>query len=427
LRILIYGLNFAPELTGVGKYTGEMALWLAAQGHEVRVVTSLPYYPAWRITPEYRGLRYRVEPAERPGDPRVYRCPLWVPPHPSGKTRLLHLCSFALSSAPAMAVQILWKPQLVFAVEPTLFVAPVALISAALVGAESWLHVQDLEVDAAFSLKMLPSGGLLQKFAKRLEKITTAGFSRVSTISDKMLDKMPARGASPGKTILFPNWSDVEQVRPADPGADNYFRKLLSLNGKIVILYSGNMGAKQGLEMLAPLAESFDHDLRVHFVFCGDGAFRPLLQKLVARRGNVTMLPLQSKDRLNDLLNAADIHLLPQSKGVADLVMPSKLTGMMSSGRPVIATADEATQLARVVEGRGLIVPAGDASALYSAVRRLVDDPELRILMGHAAREYAVKHLSKEQVLGRFEKDVIALFIPPDKPEEIRLAQSYRS
>ena len=138
--------------------------------------------------------------------------------------------------------------------------------------------------------------------------------------------------------ILFPNWGDVETVRPAQPGAANHFRKVLSLDGKIVLLYSGNMGAKQGLEVLAPLAESFEHDWRVHFVFCGDGAFRPQLEKLVARRKNVTMLPLQSTDRLNDLLNAADIHLLPQSKGAADLVMPSKLNGILSSGRPVIAT-----------------------------------------------------------------------------------------
>ncbi|WP_263375556.1 glycosyltransferase WbuB [Granulicella aggregans] len=426
MRILIYGLNYAPELTGVGKYTGEMASWLASQGHEVRVVTAPPYYPAWRVSAEYRRLFYRVERAERPGEPRVYRCPLWVPARPSGVTRLIHLCSFALSSIPVMALQTLWKPEVVFAVEPTFFAAPVALMSAAVTGAESWLHVQDFEVDAAFSLGMLPRGGALHKIAKGLESFFTSGFSRVSTISDKMVDRMASRGVGPGKAILFPNWGDVETVRPAQPGAANHFRKVLSLEGKIVLLYSGNMGAKQGLEVLAPLAESFAHDSRVHFVFCGDGAFRPHLEKLVARRKNVTMLPLQSTDRLNDLLNAADIHLLPQSKGAADLVMPSKLNGILSSGRPVIATADEGTQLARVVEGRGLLVPASDAAALYAAARQLIESPELRMRLGMAAREYAVKNLSKEHVLRRFEKDMITLVFPPEKTEDIQLAQSYR-
>jgi len=413
LRILIYGLNYAPELTGVGKYTGEMASWLASRGHEVRVVTAPPYYPAWRVSAEYRGGFYRVEPAIKGDEPRVYRCPLWVPSRPS--------------SIPVMAMQTLWKPEVVFAVEPTFFAAPVALLSAAVTGAESWLHVQDFEVDAAFNLGMLPAGGSLHGVAKGLERFFTSGFSRVSTISDKMVDRMPARGVKPGSAILFPNWGDVETVRPALPGADNHFRKSLSLGGKIVLLYSGNMGAKQGLEMLAPLAESFDHDSRVHFVFCGDGAFRPQLEKMVARRKNVTMLPLQSTDRLNDLLNAADIHLLPQRSGAADLVMPSKLNGILSSGRPVIATAERDTQLARVVEGCGLVVPSADPKALYAAARRLVDNPDLRASLGQAAREYAVKNLSKERVLRRFEQDMIALISPSAaKQEEAQLAQSYR-
>lgn len=422
MRILIYGLNYTPELTGVGKYTGEMASWLASRGHEVRVVTAPPYYPAWRIAAGYRRLVYRVERGEHCGEPRVYRCPLWVPSRPSGWSRLVHLCSFAVSSIPVMAMQTLWNPELVFAVEPTFFAAPMALFSAAVTGAESWLHVQDFEVDAAFSLGILPAGGPIHKFAKGLERLFTGCFSRVSTISDKMVDRMAARGVRAGNAILFPNWGDVETVRPAIPGADNHFRSVLSLHGKTVLLYSGNMGVKQGLEVLAPLAESFAHDSSVHFVFCGDGAFRSHLERQVARLENVTMLPLQRTDRLNDLLNAADIHLLPQCQGAADLVMPSKLSGILSSGRPVVATADKGTQLARVVEGHGLVVSPSDPGALYAAARRLVDDPELRAQLGHAAREYAVKNLSKDDVLRRFEKAIITLVSPAEKQEEVQLA-----
>ena len=129
----------------------------------------------------------------------------------------------------------------------------------------------------------------------------------------------------------------------------------------------------------------------------------------MAHRPNVTLLPLQPFARLNDLLNAADIHLLPQRAGAADLVMPSKLTGMLSSGRPVVATADAGTQVAHVVEGCGLVVPAEDALALNAAVQRLIDDESLRRQLGEAARVYAVENLGKEQVLEEFERNLKTL------------------
>lgn len=427
MKILVYGLNYTPELTGVGKYTGEMASWLASRGHEVRVVTALPYYPAWRIDEKYRKSLYRVEHGDGPGSPTVYRCPLWVPERPRGMNRLLHLSSFAASSVPVMAMQAFWKPDIVFTIEPTFFAAPVALLSAAISGAASWLHVQDFEVDAAFDLKLLPPDGPVHSIAKGLERFFTGCFSRVSSISNKMVERIASRGGSQNRIVLFPNWGDIEMVRPAAPGADNSFRAELGLAEKIVLLYSGNMGAKQGLDVLAPLTEFFSGNPRVHFLLCGDGVYRSELERLVGHRDNVTMLPLQPASRLNDLLNAADIHLLPQKRGAADLVMPSKLNGILASGRPVVATADEGTQVADVVSGCGLVVPAEEPAALCAATERLVESAALRATLGLAAREYAVKFLSKERVLRRLELDMLALLMPPEKAEDVRLARSYRS
>jgi len=407
LRILIYGLNYAPELTGIGKYTGEMSSWLASRGHEMRVVTAPPYYPAWSIREDYRGRLYRTEKIA--GEPVVYRTPLYVPAKPTGLKRMAHLFSFMLGSLPVMLRQIFWKPEIVFTVEPTFFGAPLALLVAQATDAASWLHVQDFEVDAAFDLGLLPAKGPVHALALGLEEFFTRSFTRVSSISHKMVERALGKGVPSDRTILFPNWVDVDAIRPQPLGASNSFRGELGLEEKIVILYSGNMGAKQGLELLAPLAEAFENDDRVHFLFCGDGAFRPQLETLVAHRPNVTLLPLQPFARLNDLLNAADIHLLPQRAGAADLVMPSKLTGMLSSGRPVVATADAGTQVAHVVEGCGLVVPAEDALALNAAVRRLIDDESLRRELGEAARVYAVEHLGKEQVLEEFERNLKTL------------------
>jgi colanic acid biosynthesis glycosyl transferase WcaI len=413
VRILIYGINYTPELTGIGKYTGEMASWLAHRGHEVRVVAAPPYYPAWNVREDYQGKLYRTERV--PGEPVVYRTPLYVPAKPTGLKRVAHLFSFMLGSLPVMLRQCFWNPDVVFTVEPTFFGAPLALLVAQATGGASWLHVQDFEVDAAFDLGLLPAKGPVHSFALGLERAFTQAFTRVSSISHKMVERAETKGVPTANVTLFPNWVDIDAVHPQDPAARNSFRRELGLEGKTILLYSGNMGAKQGLELLAPLAASFEDDPDVQFLFCGDGAFRPTLESLVRNHSNVTLLPLQPLERLNDLLNAADIHLLPQRAGAADLVMPSKLTGMLSSGRPVVATADPRTQVARVVAGdethpsNGLVVPAEDPAALHAAVERLIQDPDLRKQLGANARCYAVRHLGKQQVLEQFERDLASL------------------
>lgn len=417
MRILVYGLNYQPELTGIGKYTGEMCSWLASHGHEVRVVTAPPYYPAWKVREDYRNA-YRIQRA--PNKATVYRCPLYVPERPTGLKRMVHLASFMLSSLPILIRQMFWKPEIVFTVEPTFFCAPISLLVAAASGAASWLHVQDFEVDAAFDLGLLPAKGPVHDLALAIEAPLTRAFTRVSSISVKMVERAQSKGVQPEHTVLFPNWVNVDEIAPIAPGTPNSFRKELGLEDKIILLYSGNMGAKQGLEMLAPLAEDFgpgghDEDPRVHFIFCGDGAYRPKLEELVAHRSNVTMLPLQPYLKLNELLNAADVHLLPQRAGAADLVMPSKLTGMLSSGKPVLATAELDTQVGHVVggcedhEACGVIVPAENPEALHAAVKQLVNDTDLRQRLGRNARLYAVEHLGREQVLAKFERDLQAL------------------
>lgn len=417
LKILIHGLNFSPELTGIGKYTGEMALWLAQRGHDVHVITTPPYYPAWRIAPPFRNRRSTEHPL---ANLTVHRCPFYVPARPSGLKRLLHLSSFALSSMLPSLREANWEPDVVFTVEPTFFAAPVALALASLAGAPAWLHVQDFEIDAAFDLGLLPSGGLVHALALSLERRITRLFDRVSSISPRMVDRALAKDVAADRVVLFPNWVDLEAIRPLPASAPNPYRRQLGLEGKIVLLYSGNMGNKQGLEALPAMAEVLATNPRVHCVFCGDGAFRPTLESLAVGLGNVTLLPLQPPERLNDLLNLADIHLLPQKSDVADLVMPSKLTGMLASGRPVLAVAASGTQVAQVVSGTdragipmrpacGVVVDRADPQSLASAVRGLIDDEAIRAQLGAGARVYAEQHLDQNQVLQRFEKTLAHL------------------
>jgi colanic acid biosynthesis glycosyl transferase WcaI len=180
-----------------------------------------------------------------------------------------------------------------------------------------------------------------------------------------------------------------------------------------VALYAGNLGAKQGLELLIDAARRLRRVPKLAFVIAGTGAARESLEAMGRELSNLYWLPLQPAERLNDLLNLADIHLLPQRADAADLVMPSKLTGMLASGRPVIATAHPGTQLSRVVSGCGVVVPPGDGAALAAAVARLAGDAEQRRVLGAAARGYAEQYLARGVVMSDFVEAARVLCEPP--------------
>jgi colanic acid biosynthesis glycosyl transferase WcaI len=397
LKILLYGINFAPELTGVGKYTAEMAEWLARQGHEVRVVTAPPSYPDWRVQAGYSAWRYRKTTWQGAS---VWRCPLWVPRVPSAARRLLHLLSFAVSSAPVMLAQLRWKPEVVWVVEPTLFCAPVALLTGALSRARTVLHVQDFELDAAFKMGLLKGAGLMNGVA-RLESWLLRRFDAVSTISGKMLERLRAKGVAPERLHFCPNWVDVRVVQ-AGAGSP-HFRQLLALPpDAVVALYSGNMAQKQGLELLAEMAAALGSERSLYFVFCGNGTGRSGLQAGCQGLANVRFLDLQPAELLPALLATADIHLLPQRADASDLVMPSKLCGMLASGKPVVATAVAGSELESIVHHCGIVVPPGDWRAAADAVLRLARDPALATRLGRQGADYAGRSLDQNAILQRY-------------------------
>jgi colanic acid biosynthesis glycosyl transferase WcaI len=398
MRILIQGLNFAPELTGIGKFTGELAVFLANAGHAVRVVTTPPYYPHWKVQKNYAWHRYSREKWE---EVDVFRCPLWVPSEPGGVKRIIHLASFAVSSFLPMLTQVAWKPHVVLAIAPALISAPIALLVARLSGARAWLHVQDFEIDAAMGLGILPGERFLYPFGKALEAFLLKCFDQVSTISNSMEKLLLQKGVSPDRVTMLPNWVDTDIIYPLSKPSP--LRVELNIpSDKIVVLYSGNLGRKQGLENLLQAACILSEEQNITFIVCGDGTARSSLEKQSSNLKNVRFFPLQPVDRLNSLLNLADIHVLPQRSDAADLVMPSKLTGMLASGRAVIATARKGTELAQVVNDVGCVVPPEDPAALADSVQYLARNEKMRSYLGKMGRSFAVKFWSRERVLGDF-------------------------
>ncbi|MFM9048075.1 MAG: WcaI family glycosyltransferase, partial [Cyanobium sp.] len=217
MRILLYGINFSPEPVGIGKYSGELASWLAEQGHQVRVITAQPYFPSWRLGNGNKRVRNRYGQEQLSGV-EVRRCPLWVPRRPSGLTRLVHLASFALTSLPVLLAQRRWRPDVVITVAPAFFCAPGALLLQRLCGrtCHSWLHIQDFELDAAFELGML-KGKWLRGLAEGWERRTLRGFDRVSSISTAMVERARHKGVEAKRLVLLPNWVDLEAIQPQGP------------------------------------------------------------------------------------------------------------------------------------------------------------------------------------------------------------------
>ncbi|RPI95338.1 MAG: colanic acid biosynthesis glycosyltransferase WcaI [Chloroflexi bacterium] len=405
-RILIVGLNFHPEPIGIGKYTAELSAYLAEQGHDVHVITTHPYYPHWRVAPGYPAWKYKKETWRQV---EVRRCPLWVPRRPTGFTRLIHLATFALSSLPALVAQFRWKPDLVLCIAPALMNAPFALAFARLSGAKAWLHIQDFELDAALKLGLLPGRKWLAGLVKRLERLLLMGFDKVSSISERMLKHLVEKGMPQGKILLFPNWVDTGQIYPLLEGP-NPLRATLGLAPEqLAVLYAGTMGKKQGLEHLLTTASRLREQCQLQFILCGDGAVRAELENTARGLSNVIFLQVQPVERLNELLNLADIHILSQKADAADLVMPSKLGGMLASGKAVIATAHPNTEVGQVMSQVGEMVPPEDPATLAEAIVGLANDPLKRSRLGRLGREYACRHLEKETVLANFNGALEAL------------------
>ncbi|WFW61929.1 colanic acid biosynthesis fucosyltransferase WcaI [Citrobacter freundii] len=405
MKILVYGINYSPELTGIGKYTGEMVEWMAQAGHEVRVITAPPYYPQWKVNSLYSAWRYRREE----GDATVWRCPLYVPKQPSTLKRLLHLGSFAVSSFFPLMAQRRWKPDRIIGVVPTLFCTPGMRLLAKLSGARTLLHIQDYEVDAMLGLGMAGNsrGGKVATLASAFERNGLHNVDYVSTISRSMMNKAQEKGVAEEKVIFFPNWSEVARFRDVTADDARALRQKLGVpEGKKIILYSGNIGEKQGLESVIDAADELSAQPWL-FVIVGQGGGKARLENRVRERGleNVKFFPLQSYDALPALLKMADCHLVVQKRGAADAVLPSKLTNILAVGGNAVITAEPDTELGQLCDdhpGIAVCVEPESVSALVAGITQALIMPDINTV----ARDYAERTLEKDRVLSQFIADI---------------------
>ncbi len=401
LRLLIHGINYAPEFVGIGRYTGELGAWLQARGHAVTVLTAPPYYPAWHVPEAYRRPAWRREWLD---GVEVLRAPLYAPARVTGKGRVLHELSFGASC-------LAWWPALwarpwdaILAVCPLLQSGLIPALLARRRQVPFIFHVQDLQLDAARDLAIIRQP-LLFALLERLERFLFTRAQAVTTISRAMAARIKDKGVPAARIHLLPNWADLEDIKPGE--RRNALRTELGLGDEVMVLYAGNMGEKQGLEVILEAAALTRHDPNIRYVCVGEGAARKRLMDRARRLAldRVSFLPLQSRDRFPLLLAAADLHLIVQKQRASDLVMPSKLGNILAAGRAFIATALPETELGRVtLESRaGLLVPPEDAGSLAQAIMNLARDRAARRKMGVRARKFAEAGLGRDKILAEWE------------------------
>jgi colanic acid biosynthesis glycosyl transferase WcaI len=407
MKILICGINYAPDLTGIGKYSGEMGSWLAKNGHTVDVITGMPYYPRWEISSEYKKKWWHKEYID---GARVYRCPLYVPRKVSSIKRIIHEFSFVLSTLPVWIKKLFSKKyDIVISVSPPFHLGVLPLIYSKLRRTKIVTHIQDLQVDVAKELNMITNRRLLSCMFF-MEKFILKSSSAVSTISKGLLKKIKDKGIVAANCLLFPNWVDETIIRPIDKQKSLRSEFGLCADDR-VILYSGNLGEKQGLENIIEAAKCFREDTSVKFVIVGSGGGETKLKELVKEAGlsNIQFQPLVPYEKLPVLLAMADLHLVLQKKNAADLVMPSKLTSILASGGCPLVTASQGSTLYKLIHKNelGIVVEPDDHHQLTQGIRFALDNSLEKFRTN--ARRYASQYLSKEVILRNWETILVRL------------------
>ncbi|EKE74342.1 WcaI family glycosyltransferase [Celeribacter baekdonensis] len=406
VKIQILGLNYAPEKIGIAVYSTGLADEFSARGHDVVVVCAHPYYPQWKLGEGWPQFRYRTIMTD--SGAKVIHCPLYVPQIPTAKSRMIHYASFALTALPRLLGDAVRKrPDVVFVVAPSLVSAISGWATARLTGAKLWLHVQDFEVEAAFATGAIGSESRLGRMALAFERWMLGRFDIISSISQPMLDKLHEKGVPQAKIYELRNWANLSRVTVVEGVSP--MREELGITTKYVAYYSGNVAAKQGLEIIPAAARLLQHRDDLTFVICGEGSFLSTLKDAAEGLNNIQFLPLQPLEKLSDALGMADVHLLPQIAGVAELVLPSKLTNMLASGRPVIATAGPDTALAQELKGSGIVTPPGDVAAFASTIEALLDDSEQRAAFGKQARLSANANWDMDRIICKLETKLCQL------------------
>jgi colanic acid biosynthesis glycosyl transferase WcaI len=397
MRAIVWGINYAPEFTGIAPHSVALCEFLHARGDDVSMITSFPYYPSWEKRPEDCGRLYRTDKIH---GVLVHRCWHFVPSHVSALKRIIHEGSFVFTST--LRALFLPRAEVYVLVSPPLLLGVAGWLVGKIKGAPFVFHVQDMQPDAAVGLGMLKANWFT-KALYWLEAFAYRHAARVSGITQGMLKSFRGKGVPEEKLVYFPNAIALNEAAPA-PARGEFRRRYGFAMDEFLAIYAGNLGVKQGLDVLLDTAPLL-HDRRIRILICGDGAQRESLANKVRdlKLPNVSMLPLQAGPDYRALLIDADICFITQQVGAGNSFFPSKLLGLLAESKPVVTVAAPECELAlSLAEGKfGVNVPPGRSRELADLLDSLANDPVRLAEFGVAGRRY-VEQFEKGRVLQDF-------------------------
>jgi colanic acid biosynthesis glycosyl transferase WcaI len=409
MKILVLGINYWPEKTGIAPVMTQRCEFLAARGHDVQVCTGLPYYPDWKIAPAYQKKAWT---RESNGGVTVLRSWLWVPERVTSIKRILHEASFiAASLLRALTAQ---KPDLLIVESPPLGLAYVAVLLSRLWGIPYVFDVMDLQPDAASDLGLLKPGKLLD-FLYRTEFMAYRHATRVTTLTPEMAQRIIAKGIDPGKVTVcsIPATQAAFDVFASEKG--ECFREQHGLADKLVVLHSGNMGSKQGLDVVLRAAAQLAAE-NMEFLLVGSGADRPRLEALATSMAlpNLRFLPVLPDAEFAACLAAANVALVTQQKSVSDILFPSKTVTYLAAGKPVLASVNFDSRVAQTIREAeaGEVVAAEDADALVNQLRIAKENAARLKQWSDAGHSYATNKWHPTNILAHYES-VLAECVHP--------------
>ncbi|GAA6619627.1 glycosyltransferase family 4 protein [Scytonema sp. NUACC26] len=400
MHILIYSYNYYPEPIGIAPLMTELAEGLVKQGHQVRVITGMPNYPQREIYPGYRGKWYVTE--EKNGV-TIQRSYLRIKSKPNVLDRLFLELSFVFTSIPQALNG--WRPDVILLTVPPLMVSLPASFLSWLYNCPVVLNVQDILPEAGVRVGLLKNK-LMIRALEALEKFAYRRAHTISVIAQGFLENLVSKEVPIQKIVCIPNWVNVNFIRPL-PKEKNYFRAEHQLEGKFVVMYSGNIALTQGLETVIEAAISLRHIPEIVFAIAGESKALQWLQKycLASKANNVLLVPLQPREKLPEMLAAADVGLVVQKSNVISFNMPSKIPLLLASGRPILASVPATGTAARSVleSGGGIVVAPESPEALAKAVLNLYKNPDVATQLGEKGRQFAIERYSFEQALRNYE------------------------
>jgi len=399
VRIQVISPHFDPDIAATGRMMTGIVDGLAGAGHEVHVVTSLPFYRHNRVEPDWQG-RW-VQHQDQPWG-RVTR----VHPFPAPKTTLARRAvGFAgfTGLATAAAVVDRWRPDVVLAMSPPLTLGLAGWLAARRRRVPFVFNVQDVFPQVTVELGLLTSRRAIT-FFERMERFIYRRADAVTVLSEDMRETVVSglSAAHANRVSVIPNFVDHEWIRPGE--RHNPFRAELGLHDETVVMYAGNLGFSQPLDAVARAARSMAGRPDVHFVVVGDGGRRDELARLATDIDNLTLVPFQPSARMPEVLAASDIQLVPLRAGLTRCSVPSKFYANLAAARPVVVSVDPGSELDRVLVDvpAGLAVAPGDDEAFVAAITTLVDDPEQARRMGQTGRRWIETWSSPASIGARY-------------------------